>query len=130
VGPLNGFALIATAAVPVVIVVYMLVSIGCIVYYLGPGRSELNPLLHVVMPIAGIVLFFFPLYYQFVNSPPANPVKIGNWIALAWFVIGVVLTVWVTTSRPERLRDMERVYVEDDDPTAAGPQRSAPASAS
>src|SRR3954470_13322608 len=32
-GPLNGFATIATAAVPVVIVVYMLVSVGCIVHY-------------------------------------------------------------------------------------------------
>jgi amino acid transporter len=118
-GPLNGFALIATAAVPVVIIVYMLISLGCIVYYLGPGRSQLNPLLHVVLPIGGMVLFFFPLYYQFIKSPPANPVKIGNWIALVWIVLGVVLTAWVTMTRPERLEDMERVYVEDDEPTAA-----------
>src|SRR5215216_5520058 len=71
--PLTGFAMIATAAVPVVILVYMLVSAGCIRYYLGPGRGSFNPLLHVVLPVGGMVLFFFPLYYQFVKAPPAYP---------------------------------------------------------
>src|SRR3954468_3635155 len=53
--PLTGFAMIATAAVPVVIVVYMLVSIACIVHYTrGAGRAAFNPVLHAVLPIAGI----------------------------------------------------------------------------
>src|ERR671938_1049612 len=50
-GPLTGFAMIATIAVPVVILVYMLVSAGCVVYYLTVGRSQFNPLLHLVLPI-------------------------------------------------------------------------------
>jgi amino acid transporter len=117
-GPLTGFGMIATAAVPVVILVYMIVSVGCIVHYTGARRSQLNPLLHVVLPIAGIVLFFFPLYYQFYKAPPVYPVKAANWVALGWTVIGILLTVWVTRNRPDRLRDMERVYVEDDAPEA------------
>src|SRR3954462_2359859 len=44
-GPLPGFGMIATAAVPVVILVYMLVSIGCIAHYTRERRSELNPFL-------------------------------------------------------------------------------------
>jgi Na+/melibiose symporter-like transporter len=72
----------------------------------------------VVLPVAGIVLFFFPLYYQFYKAPPTYPVKIANWVAVVWTVVGILLTIWVATSRRERLRDMERVYVEDDDPTA------------
>jgi amino acid transporter len=112
-GPLTGFGMIATAAVPVVILVYMIVSVGCIVHYTRERRSELNPLLHVVLPIGGIVLFFFPLYYQFYKAPPAYPVKIANWVAVVWTIIGIALTLWVTTSRRDRLRDMERVYVED-----------------
>src|SRR6185312_13822798 len=39
-GPLTGFSMIATMAVPVVIVVYMIVSVGCIVEYTGKRRSE------------------------------------------------------------------------------------------
>src|SRR5919197_53621 len=42
-GPLTGFAMIATIAVPVVILVYMLVSAGCIPHYLGPLRPRFNP---------------------------------------------------------------------------------------
>jgi amino acid transporter len=117
-GPLTGFSMIATMAVPVVIVVYMIVSIGCIRHYTGPAREQLNPFLHVVMPIVGMVLFFFPLYYQFYKAPPDYPVRAANWIALAWAVVGVGLTLWVVSNRPDRLRDMERVYVEDDEPTA------------
>jgi amino acid transporter len=113
-GPLTGFAMIATAAVPVVILVYMLVSIGCIAHYLRAGRSEFNPLLHLMLPVAGIILFFFPLYYQFYKAPPDYPVRAANWVALAWTVIGIGLAIWLSMKRPERLRDMERVYVEDE----------------
>src|SRR3954452_22928681 len=76
-----GFGIIATVAVPLVVVVYMLVCLGCISYYLRTRRSEFNPLLHLVLPIGGIVLFFFPLYYQFVKAPPTYPYKWANWIS-------------------------------------------------
>src|ERR687884_888057 len=104
-----GFGVIATGAVPLVILVYMLVSAGCIVHYTRERRAELNPFLHVLLPLAGIVLFFFPLYYQFYKAPPTYPVKIANWVAVVWTVIGIALTVWVTTTRRDRLRDIERV---------------------
>src|SRR3954469_12220212 len=116
-GPLNGFAMIATIAVPVVILVYMLVSVGCIVYYLGPGRREFNVLLHAILPIGGIVLFFFPLYYQFYKVPPAYPIKYANWVAIAWVILGVLLTLFVVLARPNRLRDIDRVYVDDETTT-------------
>jgi amino acid transporter len=112
--PLTGFAMIATAAVPVVILVYMLVSVACIFHYAVRRRGPFNPLLHLVMPIAGIVLFFFPLYYQFYKAPPTYPIKAANWVALAWTVIGIVVTLWIVRTRPEKLADVDRVYVEDE----------------
>ena len=33
-------------------------------------------------------------------------------------MIGIVLTVWLALARPDKLSDMERVYVEDDDTPA------------
>jgi hypothetical protein len=113
-GALTGFVLIATMAVPVVILVYMLVSAGCIAYYLGPARDRFNVLLHLILPVGGIVLFFFPLYYQFYKFPPTYPVKYANWVAIAWTALGLVLTVALVRWRPERLRDMEHVYVDDE----------------
>jgi amino acid transporter len=112
--PLTGFSLLATLAVPVVIVVYMIIAVGCVVHYTRARRSELNPLLHVVLPIGGIVLFFLPLYYQFYKQPPTYPIKAGNWIAIAWLVVGVGLTLWLARNRRDKLRDIEHVYVDDE----------------
>jgi amino acid transporter len=113
-GPLTGFSMIATMAVPLVILVYMLVSVGSIVHYWTVRRAEFNPLLHLLLPVAGIVLFFFPLYYQFYKAPPDYPVRAANWVVLVWTIAGIALTVWLVRKRPEKLGDMERVYVEDE----------------
>ena len=40
--------------------------------------------------------------------------KYANWIAIGWVVAGVALTIWLWATAPDRLRDMERVYVEDE----------------
>src|SRR3954462_11745798 len=123
-GPLVGFALIATLAVIVVVVVYILICLGCVWHYWTKRRDEFNWFLHFVVPIAGAVLFFFPLYYQYVKFPPTYPIKYANWVALGWIGVGIILTFWLMATQPEKLRDMDRVYVEDEtvtDGTAASP---------
>jgi amino acid transporter len=112
--PGRGFGIIATGAVPLVIVVYMLVSLGCVWHYWRVRRDDFNPLLHLVLPIGGIVLFFFPLYYQYYKVPPTYPFKYGNWYAIVWAGIGLAVTALVVRFRPDRLRDVDRVYVEDE----------------
>jgi amino acid transporter len=113
-GPLIGFSLIATLAVIVVVIVYMLICLGAIWEYWIRRRTQFNPLLHLALPIGGIVLFFFPLYYQYYKFVPTYPIKYANWIAIGWIVAGVLLTAWLTVAHPDRLKDMERVYVEDE----------------
>src|SRR5437763_11349641 len=113
-GPLVGFALIATLAVIVVVIVYILICLGCIWHYWTKRRAEFNPLLHFVLPLAGAILFFFPLYYEYVKFPPTYPIKYANWVAIGWVVVGLALTIWLWATEPDRLRDMERVYVEDE----------------
>jgi hypothetical protein len=92
----------------------MLVCAGCVVYYLRARRNEFNPLLHLALPIGGIVLFFFPLLYQFYKVPPPYPFKYANWVAIGYTVVGIVVTIAVVTLRPDRLKDLDRVYLEDD----------------
>jgi amino acid transporter len=109
-----GFGIIATVAVPLVILVYMLVCAGCIRWYTTKARAQFNPFLHLVLPVAGIVLFFLPLYFQYVKYPPAYPFKYANWIALGWAGLGIAVTAYIVTAHPERLDDVDRVYVEDE----------------
>jgi amino acid transporter len=126
--PGNGFGIIATLATPLVIVVYMLICAGSIWHYTTRLRDRFNPLLHLVLPIGGIVLFFFPLYYQYYKAPPAYPFKYANWIALAWAGLGLAATLFVVNFRPDKLADVDRVYVEDE--TVAPESGAAPSPAS
>ena len=80
-----------------------------------------------MLPVGGIVLFFFPLYYQFYKVPPTYPVKYANWVAIAWTVLGVILTLWLVRMRPGKLEDMGRVYVEDETIAPEAPPAVEPA---
>ncbi len=118
-GPLNGFIIIATAATIVVILVYMLVMLGSMRYYLTVRRDGFNPFLHLVFPIAGIVLFAFPLYYQYRPLPP-YPIRYAPWFALGWVIAGLILGLILMRTKPEALRAAERIYVEDETVAPAG----------
>src|SRR5256885_922796 len=113
-GPLVGFAFIATLAVIVVVIVYILICLGCIWHYWTKRRAEFNWFLHGLVPAAGAILFFFPLYYEYVKFPPTYPIKYANWVALGWVAVGIALTFFLYARYPDRLRDMDRVYVEDE----------------
>jgi amino acid transporter len=114
---------IAIIAMSVFAFVYILICIGCISHYWTKRRDEFNPFLHFVLPAAGAVLFFFPLYYQYIKFPPTYPIKYANWFALGWIGVGIVVTVVLMARAPDRLDDMARVYVEDE--TVAAPSTPA-----
>jgi amino acid transporter len=119
-GPLLAFATIATAITVVVILIYIAVCIGTVVFYLRERRSEFNVFLHLIFPVLGAVAFVFPLYYQFKDWPD-NPLGYGNWVALVWVAVGIVLTIWVSIARPSALEQGGRVFVEDETAAAAAP---------
>ena len=54
---------------------------------------------------------------------PTYPIKYANWIALGWIVAGIVLTVWLSLTRPERPRAIDRLYVEDETVETTVPAR-------
>jgi amino acid transporter len=119
-GPLLAFATIATAITVVVILIYIAVCIGTIVFYLRDRRDEFNVLLHLVFPVLGAVAFAFPLYYQFKDWP-ANPLGYGNWVAIIWVAVGILLTIWVSIARPSALELGGWVFVVDETAAAAAP---------
>jgi amino acid transporter len=110
-GPLLGFYMLATAATVVVIVVYMLVMLGCTSHFWGTGRF--NIFLHAIFPLGGIVLFAFPLFYQF-HPIPAAPLNYAIWWSVGWVVLGLFVTAWMHRTRPQALTNAQRIYVDDD----------------
>ena len=59
------------------------------------------------------IAFKFQTGTQWVHLPE----KYGNWVDIAWVILGLVLMIWLLATRREKLEDMERVYV-DDEPVA------------
>ncbi len=118
--PLTAFVTIATAITVVVILIYIAVCIGTIVYYQREKRDEFHVLKHLVYPALGAIAFACPLYYQFKDWP-ANPVGYGNWVAIVWMGIGVLVMLGFVLWRKSALDNADRVFVDDQSmPESAG----------
>jgi amino acid transporter len=117
--PLTAFAIVGTIVTAVIIAIYMVVNLACLVFYLREGRDEFNPLLHGVVPVLGIVAFV-PAFltavgiqaFDFISALP-YPISLVGPVVGIWYLIGVVFLVVLMTTRPERLRETGRVFVEE-----------------
>jgi len=132
--PLLAFALLGTLAGIIVVVIYILTNLSNIAYYLREQRGEFNVVWNGIVPILGSVIFLpalaAALGIDFGNlgigalSPPANlaPLIIG-----IWMVAGIALLIYFATSKPERIADTGRIFLDDADLTRTredGPVRT------
>ena len=119
--PVGGFSIIATAVTIVVILVYMMVSLACMVFYLRERRDQFNVLLHGVFPVLAILILFAPLYYQFAPLPD-YPVRLGNYFAVLWVLLGFLALGLAASQRPQAIAQAEEIFVEDETVSSeAGP---------
>jgi amino acid transporter len=119
-GPLNGFGVISYAATSLVIVVYISVCIATIVYYWKKARAEWNWWLHGIFPALGALAFLPPLYYQYRPLAP-EPLRFGNYAAIAGFALAIIVTAYVATSKRSVLDNADRIFVEEEMVGPAGP---------
>ena len=123
-----GFFVEATLFTVVAIFIYMTSCLSCISYFTRKdGVAHKNTLLHVVVPILGILAFILPLYTQYFSlSTLFNDGKVFDWAyknatggndylsktnfltyavwgALVWLVIGVGLSLYLGATKPEAL---------------------------
>jgi amino acid transporter len=110
-GPLTAFALMGAIFTALVVLLYMLTAVSCFAYYWRFARASFNPLLHVVVPLATIVLLFPVLLadvgyggslFSFV-SPLPSPLNMAGVIVIVWLALGVVYVVAMARSHPERV---------------------------
>jgi amino acid transporter len=131
--PLTAFGLIATIIVAVVVAIYIAVNIACIAYYWRFQRQEVNILLHAVIPILGIAAFV-PAFFTAMGLPvlpgdfiarlphPLN--KAGLAVGIG-YIIGLLYLIYLYATRPERIRDTGRIFIEE--PVPPEPYPPAPA---
>jgi amino acid transporter len=124
--PLTAFGFVATIIVGVVLAIYIAVNAACIGYYWRFRREEANVVLHLVVPILGI-LAFIPAIFTALGLPIlpgdfiarlSHPLdKAGLVVGIA-MAIGVVYLIILYVVKPERIRETGRVFLEDE-PTVA-----------
>jgi len=116
--PVTAFGIVATALVILIVAAYIVTNLACIGYFLRAGRAEFNPLLHLVVPVLG-VLAFIPAWLTaagirvpgltFITalSPPSSyaGVAAGIWMALGLIYLGILLA-----RNPQRVADVAKVH--------------------
>ncbi|HVS49810.1 MAG TPA: APC family permease [Candidatus Dormibacteraeota bacterium] len=118
-GPLNAFAVLGTIATLIIVIIYILTNLSSMVFYLREHRDELNPLLHIVVPVLGIAIFIPVLLAAFGIdfgglgiaglTAPANA---APWVVLAWIVFGLVVFVLLTIRAPGRIQETATTFIE------------------
>ena len=118
-GPLSAFALLGTVATLVIVGIYILTNLSNLVFYWREHRGELNPILNVVVPIVGTLIFIPVLLAAFGIdfgglgiTALAAPANAAPWIVLAWLVFGVVVFVFYSVRAPGRIEETAKTFIE------------------
>jgi len=120
--PVNAFAMIGTGIVIVIVAVYIVANVACIGYFAsaanrGPGRRW-NPLLHLIIPLAGIAAFV-PAWLTAVGirafpfvvplTPPSSYMGLG---VAGFMVVGVIYLLYLYARHPQRVTEVGLVHID------------------
>jgi amino acid transporter len=120
--PTNAFAMVGTGIVIVLVAVYIVVNAACIGYFALPSRRgparRWNPLLHLVIPLAGIAAFV-PAWltaagirvFSFVAPLTAPSSYMGPGVA-GFMVAGVLYLAYLYARHPRRVTEVGLVHLD------------------
>jgi amino acid transporter len=129
--PVTAYSVFGTALTVCVLPIYFVTALACPVYYLRYRRSELNVLLHVIVPVLGAILLV-PAFLAGAGIPVVSfatplswPLSLAGPVVGAWYVIGIGIAIYLFMRRRASLRMLSAstVDVEPIPPVAAAPAR-------
>jgi amino acid transporter len=117
--PQTAFGIVATALVVLVVVVYIVANIACVGYYTKHRREERHPILHILVPIIGVI-FLIPAFFnaagitgipglKFVAKIPA-PLSYAVWVMLGWMVLGVIMLFVMRARNPKAIEEVATIH--------------------
>jgi amino acid transporter len=102
--PITYFIWMATCATIGILITYILIAVGGIAFF-AKDRTGWNPLLDLVVPAGAIAICGYTLYKSIHPTPAyTGIVKWAPWVALIWLALGVVIDLWLTLMKPDRVR--------------------------
>jgi amino acid transporter len=117
--PFSNYYFWATVGTLVIIVVYIMLCFGGMVFFWRTRDSrKWNPIWHVVLPVAGAVVFG-AAWYGSVHPTPPGILKWTPFVAIGWLVIGVVALLWLRAKRPDSVAKIGSILGEEGGTDAA-----------
>jgi amino acid transporter len=117
--PFSNYYFWATVGTLVVIVVYIMLCLGGIVFFYRTRDSRnWNPLVHVAIPVIGAVVFGAALYGSIHPAPPLI-LKWTPLVAGVWLVVGVGVLLWLRATRPDKVAQIGSILGEEGGEDAA-----------
>ena len=111
--PFSNYYFWATAGTLLVIVVYIMLCIGGIVFFHRTRDSRRwNPLVHVGVPVIGAIVFGAALYGS-VHPTPPGILKWTPYLAIVWVLLGVGGVLWLRASRPDAVARIGSILGEE-----------------
>jgi amino acid transporter len=117
--PFSNYYFWATAGTLLIIVVYVMICLGGIVFfYRTRGTRRWNPLIHVLIPVIGAVVFAAALYGS-VHPTPPGILKWTPYLAIVWLVLGIGVVLWLRARRPDAVARIGSILGEEGGTDAA-----------
>ena len=117
--PFSNYYFWATVGTLVIIVVYIMLCFGGIVFFWRTRDSrKWNPIWHVVLPAVGAVVFG-AAWYGSVHPTPPGILKWTPYVAIGWLVIGIAVLLWLRARRPDSVAKIGSILGEEGGTDAA-----------
>jgi amino acid transporter len=117
--PFSNYYFWATTGTLVIIVVYIMLCLGGIVFFYRTRDSrKWNPVSHVAVPLVGAIVFGAALYGSVHPTPPG----ILAWtplVAVVWLVLGLGTLLWLRARRPDAVAQIGSILGEEGGTDAA-----------
>jgi amino acid transporter len=111
--PFSNYYFWATTGTLLIIVVYIMICIGGIVFFHRTRDTRRwNPLVHVLVPVIGAVVFGAALYGS-VHPTPPGILKWTPYLAIIWLVIGIGVLAWLRSRRPDAVARIGSILGEE-----------------
>lgn len=112
INPFGAYSFLGSILGLGIIVLYILMNIGLLLYVRRDHQAEFKVWRHAVLPVVGSLLMLLPIYGQ-LWPVPAWPYNLVPYLIVAWTLAGIGYFLYLRSRKPEMIDAMGRVWEPD-----------------